>query len=96
MQCPLSGRRRREDGRALGDRKDEVKDGPAERKVSLQPDEGRACYAACRVVEAERVLPNRFCWINGSSTSPQLIHRRTVPSVENSGLDSSIINPLHF
>lgn len=74
----------------------EVRDGPAERKVSLQPDERRACYAACRVVEVERVLPNRFCWINGSSTSPQLIHRRTVPSVENSGLDSSIINPLHF
>jgi hypothetical protein len=39
-------------------------------------------YAACRVVEVERVLARRFCSIKGSNTSPQLMHLRTVPPVE--------------
>src|SRR4029079_2407576 len=52
-------------------------------------------HAACKVAGAERVFVDRFCWINGSRTSPQLIHRSTV-SAEYSGLDSTIIRPLHF
>jgi hypothetical protein len=48
------------------------------------------------VLGVERVRASRFCSINGSSTSPQLTHRKTVPSVEYSGRDSAIIKPLHF
>ena len=53
-------------------------------------------YAACSVVGVDRVLVRRFCSIKGSSTSPQLMHRKTVPSVAYSGRDSAIIKPLHF
>lgn len=70
---------------------------PAERK-SFTPAGRERCmpYAACSVVGVERVLARRFCSINGSSTSPQLMHRKTVPSVAYSGRDSTIIKPLHF
>jgi hypothetical protein len=63
---------------------------------SLRPDEGRHAYAAWRVLGVERLRARRFCSIKGSSTSPQLMHRKTVPSVEYSGRDSTIIKPLHF
>jgi hypothetical protein len=63
---------------------------------SLLPDEGDHTYAACSVLGVERVRARRFCSINGSSTSPQLTHRKTVPSIEYSGRDSAIIKPLHF
>src|SRR6476619_4923801 len=53
-------------------------------------------YAARSVGGVERIRARRFCSINGSSTSPQLMHRKTVPPVEYSGRDSAIIKPLHF
>jgi len=49
---------------------------------SLRPGRGQHPYAACSVLGVERVRARRFCSIKGSSTSPQLTHRKTVPSVE--------------
>jgi hypothetical protein len=71
---------------------------PAKRKsfTCLRSGRGQHPYAACSVLGVERVRARRFCSIKGSSTSPQLTHRKTVPSVEYSGRDSAIIKPLHF
>jgi hypothetical protein len=69
---------------------------PAKRKSFTSAGRGQHAYAAWSVLGVERVRARRFCSINGSSTSPQLMQRKTVPSVEYSGRDSAIIKPLHF
>ena len=69
---------------------------PAERKSFTPAGRVKRAYATCSVVDVARVLARRFCSIKGSSTSPQLMHRKTVPSVAYSGRDSAIIKPLHF
>src|SRR6476660_10021771 len=55
---------------------------PAKRKSFTSAGRGQPPYAAWSVRGVERVRTRRFCSINGSSTSPQLMHLKTVPSVE--------------
>src|SRR5262245_57252203 len=63
---------------------------------SSAPAEREILYAASRIGRFPLPFTERFCAINASKTSPQLIQRWTVLSADNSGLHSSIMSPLHF